>query len=94
MTIFCDFIADFCSGDLIFEENFDDFDTDLWKHEVSLYGGYNGEFQWYTNDRKNTHTKHGKLYVTPTLTYKYLPCECPESLYSYTLDLFQVDPFV
>lgn len=86
--------ASFCPGDLIFEENFDKFDTDLWNHEVSLYGGYNGEFQWYTDDRANTHAKDGKMYITPTLTYKYLPCGCPDSLSSYALNLFKVDPFV
>lgn len=84
----------FCPGDLIFEENFDTFDTDLWQHEVSLYGGYNGEFQWYTNDRANTRSKDGTLFITPTLTYKYLPCNCTESLSSYALDLFKVEPFV
>ncbi|XP_063703114.1 beta-1,3-glucan-binding protein-like [Culicoides brevitarsis] len=86
--------ARICSGELIFEENFDKFDLDLWNHEVSLYGGYNGEFQWYTNHRDNTFAQDGKLFVMPTLTYKYLPCNCPESLTSYTLDLLKEEPFV
>lgn len=35
--------ANFCSGDLIFEDNFDFFDQARWKHEVSLAGGGNWE---------------------------------------------------
>jgi hypothetical protein len=29
----------FCSGDLIFEENFDELDSDVWHHRVTLSGG-------------------------------------------------------
>jgi hypothetical protein len=29
----------FCAGDLIFEENFDELDTDVWHHRVTLSGG-------------------------------------------------------
>lgn len=32
-----------CSGELIFEDNFDFLDTSRWKHEVSLAGGGNWE---------------------------------------------------
>lgn len=32
-----------CSGQLIFEDNFDFLDTSRWKHEVSLAGGGNWE---------------------------------------------------
>lgn len=35
----------FCSGDLIFEENFDTLDLATWKHEMSMWGGGNNEFQ-------------------------------------------------
>lgn len=28
----------FCSGDLIFEEEFNDLDLDLWHHEITLNG--------------------------------------------------------
>lgn len=34
------------SGDLIFEETFDDFDFSKWEHENTLAGGGNWEFQW------------------------------------------------
>ena len=35
-----------CSGNLIFEENFDNLDQTKWRHEVTLSGGGNNEFQW------------------------------------------------
>ena len=37
----------FCSGDLIFEENFNELDNSLWKHEITMGGGGNWEFQIY-----------------------------------------------
>jgi hypothetical protein len=35
-----------CSGNLIFEENFDNLDLGKWRHEVTMAGGGNYEFQW------------------------------------------------
>lgn len=32
-----------CSGELIFQDNFDFLDTSRWKHEISLAGGGNWE---------------------------------------------------
>lgn len=59
---------EFCSGDLIFEDNFDDFDAKIWEHETTLAGGGNWEFQWYGNNRSNSYTENGVLYIRPTLT--------------------------
>lgn len=58
----------YCSGDLIFEDNFDTFNHDVWQHESTLGGGGNWEFQWYTNNRSNSYTEDGTLYLRPTLT--------------------------
>lgn len=58
----------FCSGDLIFEDNFDSLDENKWKHENTLAGGGNYEFQWYINDRFNSYTVGGKLHIKPTFT--------------------------
>ena len=58
-----------CSADtLIFEENFNTLDTKLWKHELTLSGGGNWEFEWYVNNRSNSYVKNGILYINPTLT--------------------------
>ncbi|CAD7089077.1 unnamed protein product [Hermetia illucens] len=58
----------FCSGDLIFEDNFDWLDQGKWQHEVTLGGGGNWEFQWYVNDRRNSYVQDGVLHIKPTLT--------------------------
>merc|ERR1712110_1312762 len=33
---------------VVFRDDFNSFNSAQWKHEVSMYGGYNGEFQVYT----------------------------------------------
>ncbi|KAH3778376.1 hypothetical protein DPMN_179832 [Dreissena polymorpha] len=51
----------------------DDFDGStlnrgLWDYELSMYGGYNGEFQVYTCDSNNVFLRNGHLFIKPTLT--------------------------
>lgn len=57
-----------CSGDLIFEETFDSLNLSKWRHEVTMAGGGNWEFQWYVTDDINSYTKDGNLHLVPTLT--------------------------
>lgn len=52
---------------LILEDNFDTFDLSLWKHQLSLSGGGNWEFEYYDNNRSNSYVKDGVLYLHPTL---------------------------
>ena len=40
-------------GELIFEDNFDTLNSFVWEHEISLAGGGNWEFQFYTHNRTN-----------------------------------------
>jgi hypothetical protein len=56
-----------CSRDLIFEDNFDEFDLKKWNHENTLTGSGNWEFEWYTNSRYNSYAQGGFLYIRPTL---------------------------
>ncbi|XP_066259306.1 beta-1,3-glucan-binding protein-like [Euwallacea similis] len=56
-----------CAGDLIFEDNFDVFDLEKWKHDITLSGGGNWEFQYYTNNRSNSYVEQGHLHIRPTL---------------------------
>jgi beta-glucanase (GH16 family) len=58
----------FCSGDLIFEDNFDSFDLSTWSHDLTMAGGGNDEFQWYVNSRFNSFTEDGNLHLKPTYT--------------------------
>lgn len=57
-----------CSGQLIFEDNFGFFDQTVWRHDITLSGGGNWEFQWYVNDRFNSYTTGGILHLRPTFT--------------------------
>jgi len=56
------------AGTPVLIDNFDFFNADNWKHEVSMYGGYNWEIQVYTNDQLNVFTRDGKLFIKPTYT--------------------------
>ncbi|XP_074028638.1 beta-1,3-glucan-binding protein [Leptinotarsa decemlineata] len=56
-----------CSGDLIFEDDFNELDLKKWQHEQTLGGGGNWEFQWYTNNRSNSYVEDGILHIRPTL---------------------------
>jgi len=38
-----------------------------WKHEITLGGGGNWEFEAYLNNRTNSFVKNGTLYLKPTL---------------------------
>jgi beta-glucanase (GH16 family) len=59
----------FCSGQLIFEDNFNSLDKTKWKFENTLAGGGNWEFQWYPGyDKANAFTKNGNLHIAPTTT--------------------------
>ncbi|CAG9799659.1 unnamed protein product [Chironomus riparius] len=58
-----------CSGQLLFEDNFDSLDKSKWKFENTMAGGGNWEFQWYPgHDSKNAYTKNGNLHIAPTTT--------------------------
>jgi len=53
---------------VVFRDDFNSFNSGQWKHEVSMYGGYNGEFQVYTNRQENVFVRNGQLYLKPTYT--------------------------
>ncbi|XP_050682164.1 beta-1,3-glucan-binding protein-like isoform X1 [Leptidea sinapis] len=57
-----------CSGALIFADDFEQFDLEKWQHENTLAGGGNWEFQYYSNNRTNSFTNNGILYIRPSLT--------------------------
>jgi hypothetical protein len=57
-----------CSSKVILEDNFQHFNMTLWKHEITMGGGGNWEFEYYTNNRTNSFVKNGVLYLQPTLT--------------------------
>jgi hypothetical protein len=53
---------------LIFSDEFDSFDLRTWRHDLTMSGGGNWEFQLYHNNRTNSFVKDGHLHIHPTLT--------------------------
>ena len=53
---------------LLFADEFDELDNEVWEHEITLGGGGNWEFQYYTNNRSNSFVRDGVLFLKPTLT--------------------------
>lgn len=52
----------------MFEDDFDTLDTSKWRHENTLAGGGNWEFQWYVPSDENSFVRDGILHIKPTLT--------------------------
>ncbi|KAJ8732109.1 hypothetical protein PYW08_014839 [Mythimna loreyi] len=59
--------ATVCSGALIFADDFNSFDLEIWQHENTLAGGGNWEFQYYNNNRTNSFVHSGLLFLRPSL---------------------------
>ena len=53
---------------LIWEDNFDKLDFSKWSHEITMGGGGNWEFEWYSNNRTNSFVEDSVLYLQPSLT--------------------------
>jgi len=53
---------------LVWSDEFDSFNHETWQHEITLGGGGNWEFEWYTNNRTNSFVEDGILYLQPSLT--------------------------
>jgi len=56
-------------SNLIFNEDFSKgLDFSLWKHEITMGGGGNWEFEMYINNRSNSFVRDQTLFLKPTLT--------------------------
>jgi beta-glucanase (GH16 family) len=53
---------------LVFSDDFNKLDFKKWKHDLTMSGGGNWEFELYHNNRTNSYVKNGSLYILPTLT--------------------------
>ena len=51
---------------LLLDEEFDTLNLTRWQHEITLGGGGNWEFEYYTNNRSNSYVRGGVLYMQPT----------------------------
>ena len=55
----------------IFSDEFDKLDFTSWSHDITMSGGGNWEFQYYTNNRSNSYVSDGVLYLKPTLVTNF-----------------------
>ncbi|XP_055310992.1 beta-1,3-glucan-binding protein-like isoform X2 [Sitodiplosis mosellana] len=75
-----------CSGQLIFEENFDSLNKEIWKPLSTFSDGGNKEFQWYVADDENSFAMDGKLHIKPTLAADKIGSDAVESGYIHLDD--------
>lgn len=57
-----------CGSKLVFYDDFDKLDFRKWRHDLTMAGGGNHEFQIYDNNRTTTYTNSSVLYIQPVLT--------------------------
>nr|CAD7443581.1 unnamed protein product [Timema bartmani] len=57
-----------CSGQLLFQDDFNSLNLDSWQHEITASGGRHSEFQMFVNNRSNSFVRDGVLHIRPTLT--------------------------
>jgi len=53
------------SDTIIFEDDFDTLDYTKWKHEITMGGGGNWEFEMYINNRSVSYATNSCLYISP-----------------------------
>ncbi len=70
---------------LVFEDNFTSFDFTKWKHDITLSGGGNWEFQLYDNNRSTSFVKNGTLNIRPVLTEDKIGAQNVRAGYNYDL---------
>lgn len=56
------------SETLVFHESFNTLNFTRWKHDITMSGGGNWEFQLYENNREITYVDNNTLYIIPKLT--------------------------
>jgi hypothetical protein len=75
---------------LIFKDDFDFLDLKKWKHDLTLSGGGNWEFQLYHNNRTNTFVEDGIFHIKPTLTEERIGLDNLKS--GYRMDMWGGSP--
>eukprot|EP00500_Bicosoecida_sp_ms1_P010662 CAMPEP_0203832028 /NCGR_PEP_ID=MMETSP0115-20131106/69793_1 /ASSEMBLY_ACC=CAM_ASM_000227 /TAXON_ID=33651 /ORGANISM="Bicosoecid sp, Strain ms1" /LENGTH=145 /DNA_ID=CAMNT_0050741089 /DNA_START=15 /DNA_END=449 /DNA_ORIENTATION=- len=75
---------------MIFQDEFDTFNLTRWKHEITMGGGGNWEFEMYHNNRSNSFVNASVLHIQPTFTADVIGEANLKS--GYTMDLWGADP--
>jgi beta-glucanase (GH16 family) len=75
---------------LILDEEFNTFNFSLWKHELTLGGGGNWEFEMYWNNRTTSWVDDGILHIAPNLTAHYIGFDNVKN--GFTMDIWGSEP--
>lgn len=75
---------------LIFSDDFNTLNLSTWKHEITLSGGGNWEFEVYLNNRSNSFVNNSILSIQPTLLADSIGDANVRN--GYTMDLWGGDP--
>lgn len=70
---------------IVFEDDFSTFDFTKWKHDITLSGGGNWEFEIYDNNRSTTFVKDGSLNIKPVLTEDKIGADKVRAGFDYNL---------
>ena len=73
------------SSKLLFDDEFNKFDFSKWKHDITLSGGGNWEFELYENNRSTSFVKDGMLNIKPVLTEDKIGAEHVRNGYDYNI---------
>ena len=65
---FIDEFVDDSDPKLVWSDEFDTLDFTKWKHEITMGGGGNWEFEYYANNRSTSYVNDGMLHIKPLLT--------------------------
>jgi len=76
---------------LIMEDNFEKIDPANWGYEIQTGGYGNGEFDWTTNDPKNSFVDAEGLHIVPTLTTESTSITEEQIVNGYTLNITKAD---
>lgn len=72
---------------LVWDEQFEKLDTDIWSHEIQLDGFGTGSFDWTTDDARNAYVDSEGLHIVPTLTTESTSITADQLANGYTLNL-------
>jgi beta-glucanase (GH16 family) len=72
---------------LIYEDNFETLNTDIWTHEVQIDGFGNHAFDWTTTDERNSYVDAEGLHIVPTLTTEDTDITADQMWANYTLNI-------
>jgi beta-glucanase (GH16 family) len=73
------------------EDNFEKIDPANWGYEIQTGGYGNGEFDWTTDDPKNSFVDAEGLHIVPTLTTESTSITAEQIVNGYTLNITKAD---